>query len=57
MLCNPLFYGVELLRWFLLGTITPILGPYGCLISIGVLSVFIVLMAAIASRLFSRVQV
>jgi ABC-2 type transport system permease protein len=57
MLCDPLFYGVELLRWCLLGNITPLLGSFGWLICFGVLSGFISLIAVIGAYLFSRVQV
>ena len=57
MLCDPMFYGVELLRWCLLGTGTSILGPLGWLISLGVLAAFNALMIGIGTRLFSRAQV
>ena len=57
MLLDPMFYGVELLRWCLLGTGTPILGSYGWLISLGVLLVFNVLMIAFGTYLFSRSEV
>ena len=32
MLCDPMFYGVELLRWCLLGAGSPFLGPLGWVI-------------------------
>jgi len=57
MLFDPMFYGVELLRWCLLGTGTPILGPFGWLISLGVLTGFNALMIGIGTYLFSRAQV
>jgi len=57
MLIDPLFYGVELLRWCLLGAGTPILGPFGWMISLGVLVGFTALMVSIGTYLFSRVQV
>ncbi|MCK4498766.1 ABC transporter permease, partial [Candidatus Bathyarchaeota archaeon] len=57
MLCDPMFYGVELLRWCLLGAGTPMLGPFGWLISLGVLFGFMALIVAVATYLFSRVQV
>jgi len=57
MLCDPMFYGVELLRWCLLGTGTSILGPLGWLISLGVLTGFNALMIGIGTLLFSRAQV
>ncbi len=57
MLCDPMFYGVELLRWCLLGTGTPLLGSVGLLVSIGVVAVFDVLMIAIGTFQFSRAQI
>lgn len=57
MLADPMFYGVELLRWCLLGIGTPLLGPFGWIISLGVLVGFNVLIIAIGTYLFSRVQV
>jgi ABC-2 type transport system permease protein len=57
MLCDPLFYGVELLRLCLLGTITPLLGSFGWLIALGVLVGFTGLMVGISTYLFSRVEV
>jgi ABC-2 type transport system permease protein len=57
MLCDPMFYGVELLRWCLLGEGTAMLGPFGWLISLGVLFGFMALIVTVATYLFSRVQV
>lgn len=57
MLFDPMFYGVELLRWCLLGVGTPMLGPFGWLISLGVLTGFNALMIGIGTYLFSRAQV
>lgn len=57
MLCDPMFYGVELLRWCLLGTGTPLLGPVGWLISVVVIVVFDVLMIAVGTFQFSRAQI
>ncbi|MCK5628429.1 ABC transporter permease [Candidatus Bathyarchaeota archaeon] len=57
MLANPLFHGVELLRWCLLGVGTPLLGPFGWMINLGVLAVFNVLMIILGAFLFSRAQV
>jgi ABC-2 type transport system permease protein len=57
MFCDPMFYGVELLRWCLLGTGTPILGPFGLLISLGVVAAFDVLMILLGTYLFSRAQI
>jgi ABC-2 type transport system permease protein len=57
MLCDPMFYGVELLRWCLLGTGTPLLGPLGGLISLGVVVVFVALMVGLGTYLFSRAQI
>lgn len=57
MLADPMFYGVELLRWFFLGVGTPILGPYGLLISLVVVSGFNVLMIGLGTYLFSRAQI
>lgn len=57
MLFDPLFYGVELLRWCLLGTGTPLLGPFGWMISLGVVSGFNALMVGLGTYLFSRAQV
>ncbi|MBE0434090.1 ABC transporter permease [candidate division WOR-3 bacterium] len=57
MLLDPMFYGVELLRWCLLGTGTPLLGPLGWLISLGVLAGFNALMVGLGTYLFSRAQV
>jgi ABC-2 type transport system permease protein len=57
MLCDPMFYGVELLRWCLLGTGTPLLGPLGGLISFGVVVIFNALMVSLGTFLFSRAQI
>jgi ABC-type polysaccharide/polyol phosphate export permease len=57
MLCDPMFYGVELLRYCLLGTGTPLLGSVGLLVSIGVVAVFDILMIAIGTFQFSRAQI
>ncbi len=56
MLADPLFYGVELLRFCLVGYITPILGPLGPLIALAVLGGFSLLMIAIGTYLFSRAE-
>ncbi|UCH32026.1 MAG: ABC transporter permease [Candidatus Bathyarchaeota archaeon] len=56
MLCDPLFYGVELLRWCLLGAGTPLLGPFGWLIALGVIACFNLLMVGFGTYLFSRAQ-
>ncbi|MFX1564136.1 MAG: ABC transporter permease [Promethearchaeota archaeon] len=57
MLCDPLFYGVELLRWCLLGAGTVLLGPFGWIIDLVVLFVFTAVMVGIGTLLFSRSQV
>jgi ABC-2 type transport system permease protein len=57
MLLDPMFYGVELLRWCLLGTGTSLLGPFGWIISLGVLISFNALIIGIGTYLFSRAQV
>lgn len=57
MLFDPMFYGVELLRWCLLGFGTPLLGPFAWLVSLGVLVGFNALMIGIGTYLFSRAQV
>jgi len=57
MLADPMFYGVELLRWCLLGAGTPLLGPFGGLISLAVVTGFNVLMVGLGTYLFSRVQI
>ncbi len=57
MLFDPMFYGVELLRWCLLGAGTPLLGPLGWLISLGVLVSFNMIMIGVGTFLFSRAQV
>jgi ABC-2 type transport system permease protein len=57
MLADPMFYGVELLRWCLLGSGTAILGPLGWLISLSVVIGFDVLMIGLGTFLFSRAQI
>jgi ABC-2 type transport system permease protein len=57
MFCDPMFYGVELLRWCLLGTGTPLLGPFALLISLGMVAAFDVLMILLGTYLFSRAQI
>jgi len=57
MFFDPLFYGVELLRGCLLGAATPLLGPLGWLIALGVLVGFSAAMVVIGTYLFSRAQV
>ncbi|MCW4053226.1 MAG: ABC transporter permease [Candidatus Bathyarchaeota archaeon] len=57
MLLDPMFYGVELLRWCLLGTGNPLLGPFGWLFALAVLVGFNILMVSIGTHLFSRTQV
>jgi ABC-2 type transport system permease protein len=57
MLLDPMFYGVELLRWCLLGSGSPVLGPFGWLISLGVLVGFNALIVGIGTYLFSRTEV
>jgi ABC-type polysaccharide/polyol phosphate export permease len=55
MLCDPMFYGVELLRWCLLGT--GALGSVGWLISLAVVAGFDVVMVGLGTYLFSRTQI
>ena len=57
MLCDPMFYGVELLRWCLLGAGSPLLGSFGWLISLGVVVGFDALMVGLGTYLFSRAQI
>jgi ABC-2 type transport system permease protein len=57
MLCDPMFYGVELLRWCLLGAGTPLLGSLGWLISLAVVISFDALMVSLGTYLFSRAQI
>ena len=57
MLFDPLFYGVELLRWCLLGVGAPLLGPFGWLIALGVVIGFTAMMIGAGTYLFSRAQV
>jgi ABC-2 type transport system permease protein len=56
MLLDPLFYGVELLRFCLAGYITPILGPFGPVIALAVLAGFSLAMVGIGTYLFSRAE-
>jgi ABC-2 type transport system permease protein len=57
MMCDPMFYGVELLRWCLLGTGSTLLGPLGWLISLSILIAFDTLMVGLGTFLFSRAQI
>ncbi|MDG6222290.1 MAG: ABC transporter permease [Candidatus Bathyarchaeota archaeon] len=57
MLADPMFYGVELLRWCLLGSASTILGPLGWLISLVVVIGFNSLMISLGTFLFSRTQI
>lgn len=57
MLLDPMFYGVELIRLCLLGSVASILGSAGWLISITVVIGFDVLMVGLGTYLFSRAQV
>jgi ABC-2 type transport system permease protein len=56
MLLDPLFYGVELLRFCLTGVISPILGPLGPLIALAVLGGFSLAMVGVGTYLFSRAE-
>ncbi len=56
MLLDPLFYGVELLRFCLTGYITPLLGPLGPLITLGVLGGFSLAIIVLGTYLFSRAE-
>ena len=56
-LLDPMFYGVELLRWSLTGAGTPLLGSMGWAISLSILTGFTGVMIALGTVLFSRVQV
>ncbi|MFX1492430.1 MAG: ABC transporter permease [Promethearchaeota archaeon] len=56
MLLDPLFYGVELLRFCLTGYITPLLGPLGPLITLCVLGGFSLAMIVLGTYLFSRAE-
>lgn len=56
MLADPLFYGVELLRFCLIGYVTPILGPFGPLIALMVLGGFSLAMIGLGTYLFSRAE-
>lgn len=57
MLCDPMFYGVELLRWCLLGAGSSLLGPMGWAIDLGVIIVFDALMVGFGTYLFSKAQI
>jgi ABC-2 type transport system permease protein len=57
MLCDPMFYGVELLRWCLLGDGANLLGSLGWLISLAVVVGFDALMVGLGTYLFSRTQI
>ena len=57
MLCDPMFYGVELLRWCLLGAGSPFLGPLGWLICLVVVAGFNALMVGLGTFFFSRAQI
>jgi len=57
MLLDPMFYGVDLLRWCLLGGGTVLLGPAGWLIDLAVLVGFAGAMVLAGTALFSRAQV
>ena len=57
MICDPMFYGVELLRWCLLGSGSSILGPMGWLIALAVIIVFDALMVGLGTYLFSKAQI
>ena len=57
MLLDPMFYGVDLLRWCLLGGGTILLGPAGWLIDLAVLVGFAGAMVLAGTILFSRAQV
>jgi ABC-2 type transport system permease protein len=57
MSCDPMFYGVELLRWCLLGSGSELLGSFGWLISLAVVAGFDVVMVGVGTYLFSRTQI
>ena len=57
MMCDPMFYGVELLRWCLLGTGSTLLGPLGWLISVFIIIAFDTFMVGLGTFLFSRAQI
>ena len=57
MMCDPMFYGVELLRWCLLGSGSSLLGPMGWLIALAIVIVFDALMVGLGTFLFSRAQI
>ena len=57
MVCDPMFYGVELLRWCLLGAGSSLLGSLGWIISLAVVIAFDALMVGLGTYLFSRAQI
>jgi ABC-2 type transport system permease protein len=57
MLCDPMFYGVELLRWCLLGTGSKLLGSLGWMFSLTVVIGFDIFMVGLGTYLFSRTQI
>jgi ABC-2 type transport system permease protein len=57
MLGDPMFYGVELLRWCLLGNGSSLLGSMGWAISLGVVIIFDALMVGLGTYLFSKAQI
>jgi ABC-2 type transport system permease protein len=57
MLCDPMFYGVELLRWCLLGVGSDLLNSLGWMISLAVIIGFDALMVGLGTLLFSRTQI
>jgi ABC-2 type transport system permease protein len=57
MLADPMFYGVELLRWCLIGSGTAILGPLSWLISLVVVIGFNALMIGLGTYMFSKAQI
>jgi ABC-2 type transport system permease protein len=57
MLLDPMFYGVDLLRWCLVGTGSLMLGPAGWLIDLIALVGFTTVMVSLGTYLFSRAQV
>ncbi|MFX1243820.1 MAG: ABC transporter permease [Promethearchaeota archaeon] len=56
MLADPLFYGVELMRFCLVGNMALILGPMGPWITLSVLVGFTLATIGIGTYLFSRAQ-
>ena len=57
MLADPMFYGVELLRWCLIGSGSAILGSYGWLISLAIIGGFNAMVIGLGTYLFSRAQI